>query len=489
VSDDKAREGGEVASAGRGWNIVNLASLKTPPEAFVAFVYSASSVILITLIAFGLISSFRFAYETFIGDLKDRVEAAKVFFPVLVALIGGPILIWRAVTAHWAAQAARHQAETGREAHFTTLFTKAVEQLGATRDVIKTSAMLSSVVVGEQQTHTETEPNLEVRLGAIYALERVARDSERDHQSITDVLCAYVRNRQNCGTPVARPDDAYLSEDMFGSPSSKRYQQWIDSIPRPRVDIQAAVTVLARRQTAGGGALDFGNANLQCAEFHGGKFGQAIFVGAYIDRASFRGADLTGSLFMGAHLERADMVKACLDGVWFASAALTGARLDQARGENVLFDRARLGDAAFNEAQLFASSFFAATLDRTQFNGAILRDAHFEKAEASGASFFGAGLHNVSFSDTKLYGVNFMNAKFDGGSFHNARLDATAFFDSDLTTVGGLSTEQLSTALGDASTILPSGIQRPPEWAAGVLGSDERTKLIHVVSQRVKFRT
>src|SRR3982751_6161439 len=37
-------------------------------------------------------------------------------------------------------------------------------------------------------------PNLEVRLGAIYALERIPRDSERDHWPIMEVLCAYVRN-------------------------------------------------------------------------------------------------------------------------------------------------------------------------------------------------------------------------------------------------------------------------------------------------------
>jgi len=135
VNDDGLNE--NDAGLGRGWNLVNFAALKNPPEVLAALVYVAATMVLSTLIGFGLIASFRFAYETLVGDIHDRVEVAKVYFPIVVALIGGPILIWRELTAHWAAQAARHQAETGREAHFTTLFTKAVEQLGATRDTTR----------------------------------------------------------------------------------------------------------------------------------------------------------------------------------------------------------------------------------------------------------------------------------------------------------------------------------------------------------------
>jgi hypothetical protein len=169
VSDDK--QNGEGPLARRGWDLIDIAALKRPPAALAAIVYAAATLIVTPLIIFGLILTFRFAYETLVGDFKDRVEVAKVFFPIVVALIGGPILIWRALTSHWAAQAARHQAETGREAYFTSLFTKAVEQLGATRDTTKQSSLTipADGAVGPPQTVTQTEPNLEVRLGAIYA--------------------------------------------------------------------------------------------------------------------------------------------------------------------------------------------------------------------------------------------------------------------------------------------------------------------------------
>jgi hypothetical protein len=80
----------------------------------------------LVLVGFGLFASFPIAYETATGKFADRIEAAKVFFPILLALVGGPLLVWRVITAHIQAQATRHQAETGREAHYTSQFTKAV---------------------------------------------------------------------------------------------------------------------------------------------------------------------------------------------------------------------------------------------------------------------------------------------------------------------------------------------------------------------------
>jgi hypothetical protein len=82
VNDEKIRENGRVPTTCRGWNLINLDALKNPPEGFAAFVYVASALVLLTLVSFGLLSSFRFAYETLIGNLENRVEAAKSFFPL-----------------------------------------------------------------------------------------------------------------------------------------------------------------------------------------------------------------------------------------------------------------------------------------------------------------------------------------------------------------------------------------------------------------------
>ncbi|MGK5559274.1 hypothetical protein ACSNOI_47525, partial [Actinomadura kijaniata] len=66
-------------------------------------------------------------------------------------------------------QAGREELRTAREGQVTERYTKAVEQLGA--------------------------GGREVRTGAVYALERVARDSLRDRAAIIDVLAAFARER------------------------------------------------------------------------------------------------------------------------------------------------------------------------------------------------------------------------------------------------------------------------------------------------------
>ena len=63
-----------------------------------------------------------------------------------------------------------------REGHITDRYTKAVEQLGSDK--------------------------IEVRLGGIYALERLMRDSSTDQPTIVEVLAAYIRRHAPRTTPA-----------------------------------------------------------------------------------------------------------------------------------------------------------------------------------------------------------------------------------------------------------------------------------------------
>src|SRR5207247_10793863 len=88
-----------------------------------------------------------------------------------------------------------------REGQVTDRYAKAIEQLGS--------------------------KELDVRIGGIYALERVARDSAEDHPTVMDVLAAFVRE--------------HLLEKW--PPQARNVG------PRPtlRPDVQAAMTVIGRR--------------------------------------------------------------------------------------------------------------------------------------------------------------------------------------------------------------------------------------------------
>ncbi len=92
-----------------------------------------------------------------VGELVNqyRTTWAQIIegFFVLV----GPYLGWQRV-------------EVAREGQITDRFTRAVDQLGK-------------------------KDQIEIRLGGIYALERIARDSQKDHWTVMEVLTAYVRTR------------------------------------------------------------------------------------------------------------------------------------------------------------------------------------------------------------------------------------------------------------------------------------------------------
>ena len=88
-----------------------------------------------------------------------------------------------------------------REGQVADRYTKAIEQLG--------------------------DENLNVRIGGIYALERVARDSKRNHPAVMEVLAAFVREYP--------PEQLPLS-----GPRNERRQL----LPP---DVDAALTVIERR--------------------------------------------------------------------------------------------------------------------------------------------------------------------------------------------------------------------------------------------------
>ena len=127
------------------------------------------------------------------------------FGALLVALLGAPFLIWNTVIKH---KALGFQ----KEGLFTDRLSKAVEQLGVEKTV-KLAGMNCKPV-------ETTEPNIEVRVGAILLLERIAQDSTaydkgRDHVRVMEILCAYVRENAKASAATAFPlgDWETLKED------------------------------------------------------------------------------------------------------------------------------------------------------------------------------------------------------------------------------------------------------------------------------------
>lgn len=129
----------------------------------------------------------------------------------LATSIGGLLLLLSALltlrnvrAAEKNAEIARRNVEIAQDKQITDRFTAAVTNLSA-----------------------DGPEKMAVRLGGIYALERIARDSPSDHWTVMEVLTAYVRDK--CSSEEAET------------------QQFPDEVS---TDIQVVLTVIGRRKFA-----------------------------------------------------------------------------------------------------------------------------------------------------------------------------------------------------------------------------------------------
>ena len=195
----------------------------------------------------------------------------------VVQIITGLLVL---VGLYWTSRrvlAAEENVRVAEEGQITERFTRAIEQLG----------------------HEE----MAIRLGGIYALERIAKDSEKDHGPIMEVLTAYVREKAN----KLKLDVLRVAE-------------------RPPTDIQATLTVISRRKTTDMKRLDdfFDLTNTHLA---GVTLYKADLHGANLSEANLSGASLHGVNLSGASLHRVNLSRALLIGVNLSEAILHGADL------------------------------------------------------------------------------------------------------------------------------------------------------------------
>jgi len=158
-----------------------------------------------------------------------------------------------------------------------------------------------------------------VRLGAIFALERISRDSAEDSPTVMGVLAAYVRERSHnptCWRTIEMPPD-------LGTKAS--------DVRQPGPDLQAALTVLGRRdRRLDTGPLDLMNADLSHGYLPSARLDGTDLTGALLSGADLTEANLAGAKLPGADLRKADLSRADLTGAQIALADLTDADLSDA---------------------------------------------------------------------------------------------------------------------------------------------------------------
>lgn len=213
------------------------------------------------------------------GEPIDWSGVARISVPA-AGLVGASVAI---VLGYHGQMTKVRELENDRDVALTHRFTEAVGQLG--------------------------DPSLPVRLGGLYALERIAIDSVRDRAIVSEVLGAFVRDS----------DQADLAPDRL-----------------------AAVLIASRARRLGWGervAFDFTNAKLRGLTLPASEtLRSSIFVGADLSGARLRGVDFRDSDFSEAYLQDADFSSCDLIGCTFSPSAFTqgadftGAKTQQTKG-------------------------------------------------------------------------------------------------------------------------------------------------------------
>lgn len=262
--------------------------------------------------------------EQKIIEIQGGARSSIIQFFGTLLLLGTAFVGWRNLKAvEKNAETASENLKIMRQGQITDRFSKAVSQLGES-----------------------ASDKLAVRLGAIYALEGIAKESEVYHPPIMELLCTYVREN---------------------SP-------WIDGAKpqeRPPADIQAILTVIGRRNLQHDDKTERRPINLAGADLRG---------------AQLSNAHLEKSFLAGAHLEEANLIGAHLQNAWCNTMHLEGAALNSAHFEN-----ANLPHVHFDGPDYTRSA-----------------DVHFVRFD--GANLFCAKFENVFFHETHLEGANLSHA-------------------------------------------------------------------------------
>jgi uncharacterized protein YjbI with pentapeptide repeats len=251
-------------------------------------------------------------------------------------------------------------------------------------------------------------PALDVRLGGIYSLERLAHESPEHHPPIIEILAAFVREHAPWPT---RANGRAGNGARPGAGAA-------DARLRPPTDVQAALTILGRR-------LIEQDTDAPLFLSYTGLAG-ATLTGAHLERAMLSGANLEGADLFKANLTAADLEGAILRGAGLLLANLNDTVLWGANVEGARLYGANLEGAALKGANLRDAGLTGANLKDTGLHGAVLTGADLTGANLEGAGLEGANLEGANLQGANLRGAVLLNALYDEATIWPGGFDVAA---------------------------------------------------------------
>ncbi len=300
-----------------------------------------------------IISIFLYSLWLFLPEfLEKRNDPTTTFNDLAISVFA----IFSGIGAVFAFYTSIVRTETAEQGLITDRINKAVEGIG--------------------KNDEGGDPIIEVRLGALYALERIAQDSIRDHIQIMEILCAYIR---------------------YNSPKINTADQ-----TKPlREDIQIAVAIIGRR-----GRWPEGK-----------KYLQKEYDQEY--RLDLHKCDLHGARLNEANLNNARLTSTNLRIAQLMNAKLNGAKLSNAELDYANLKNANMRAASINRASLRSVNLTNAKLNGASLMGAKLNNARLINADFENTKILNIDMSGVNIGETKMTYVRIKNAFAYKGNFTN----------------------------------------------------------------------
>lgn len=175
---------------------------------------------------------------------------------IIAQIIGGAVVLYGIYNTLIRIESIEKNIEIAQEGQITDRFTKAIEQLG--------------------------HGNIEMKIGGIYALERISQDSLKDYWSIIEILTAYLRRTSSV--------DSVNSESEYVN----------DSPPRLPIEVQTALNVISRRKRF----------DLEVKQNRNPDLSLTNLKNAYLGKANLQFSDLSDANLEGANLKEANLLNA-----------------------------------------------------------------------------------------------------------------------------------------------------------------------------------
>lgn len=374
---------------------------------------------LTALISLFLLITALFSFDTTQPDPTGA--AVRNIGLVVVAMFGAPFIFWRSIVA-------QRQVDVAEQGQITDRISKAVEGLGAVRNERRPGEPTTSDPLRTMSTESleYIVPNLEVRIGAIFALERISQDSLRDHVQVMEILSAYIRNNGQRDL-----DQKYEAERKKDAPHLPEKYLAL------REDLRTALLVIGRRSPA--------------SIKHERSLDPPYSI------------DLQGANFSEVRIDNLNLQFAKLEHTIWSQASLRWADFSGAQITRSDFNHAELEFSAFRDSSLIHVSFEGGGVSESNFIGSYLDACIFKECGLHYAKFSDATISHCDFTQAKL-----MNANFGNASVSRAILEKAYLFGTDLSQSKGMDNKCLSGTLGivsgDGMTGIPPHLSPPSNW-------------------------